>query len=81
MNNQKKLLSPRVIIQLLLFIVLILFLPLLVSWRWNWWEAWVYASCPSWASRSAGSLSLVAGGMVNPLSLNGSPIRKGDDHE
>jgi protein-S-isoprenylcysteine O-methyltransferase Ste14 len=43
MNNQKKLISPRVIIQLLIFIILIPFLPLLISWRWDWWEAWVYA--------------------------------------
>jgi len=42
MNNPKKLLTPRVIIQMLFFIVLIPFLPLLISWRWNWWEAWVY---------------------------------------
>jgi protein-S-isoprenylcysteine O-methyltransferase Ste14 len=43
MNNQKKLISPRIIIQLLFFIVLIPFLPLLISRRWDWWEAWVYA--------------------------------------
>jgi protein-S-isoprenylcysteine O-methyltransferase Ste14 len=27
----------------LFFIVLIPFLPLLISWHWDWWEAWVYA--------------------------------------
>jgi protein-S-isoprenylcysteine O-methyltransferase Ste14 len=42
MNNQKTLISPRVIIQLLFFIVLIPFLPLLIARRWDWWEAWVY---------------------------------------
>jgi protein-S-isoprenylcysteine O-methyltransferase Ste14 len=42
MNDQKKLISPHVIIQLLFFIVLTPFLPLLISWRWGWWEAWVY---------------------------------------
>ncbi|MCX6071641.1 MAG: hypothetical protein NTU91_12435 [Chloroflexi bacterium] len=42
MNDQQKILSPRVIIQLLFFIVLMPFLPLLISWRWGWWEAWVY---------------------------------------
>jgi protein-S-isoprenylcysteine O-methyltransferase Ste14 len=42
MNDQKKLFTPGVIFQLLFFIVLIPFLPLLISWRWNWWEAWVY---------------------------------------
>ncbi len=28
---------------MLVFIVGIPFLPLLISWRWGWWEAWVYA--------------------------------------
>jgi protein-S-isoprenylcysteine O-methyltransferase Ste14 len=28
---------------MLFFIVVIPFLPLLISWRWDWWEAWVYA--------------------------------------
>ncbi|MBN1797536.1 MAG: isoprenylcysteine carboxylmethyltransferase family protein [Spirochaetales bacterium] len=38
-----KTLSLRLIIQLLLFILIMPFLPLLISWHWNWWEAWVYA--------------------------------------
>jgi len=42
-SNQQKSISPRLIIQLLLFIVVIPFLPLLISWYWKWWEAWVYA--------------------------------------
>jgi protein-S-isoprenylcysteine O-methyltransferase Ste14 len=42
MNNQKMLISPRVILQLLFFILLIPFLPLLISWDWDWWEAWAY---------------------------------------
>ena len=41
MNNQLKKLSPRVIVQMLFFIVVVPFLPLLISWRWDWWEAWV----------------------------------------
>ncbi len=36
-------LSPRVIVQLVIVVVVIPFLPLLITWRWNWWEAWVYA--------------------------------------
>ena len=28
---------------LIVFIVLIPFLPILIPWRWDWWEAWVYA--------------------------------------
>ena len=43
MGNPNKILSARVILQLLVFIVLVPFLPLLISWNWGWWEAWVYA--------------------------------------
>ena len=42
MDNQKKSLTPRLVIILLLFIIVIPFLPLLISWSWDWWEAWVY---------------------------------------
>ena len=43
MNRQPKIITPRVILQMLFFIVVIPFLPLLISWRWDWWEAWIYA--------------------------------------
>lgn len=43
MTSMNKVLSARVIIQMLVFIVLVPFLPLLLSGRWGWWEAWVYA--------------------------------------
>jgi protein-S-isoprenylcysteine O-methyltransferase Ste14 len=43
MDNQQKTITPRVILQMLLFIVVIPFLPLLISGQWDWWEAWVYA--------------------------------------
>lgn len=43
MNHQTRLLSPRVIIQVLLFVVIVPCLPLLISRQWDWWEAWVYA--------------------------------------
>jgi protein-S-isoprenylcysteine O-methyltransferase Ste14 len=42
-NNQQRIFSPRVVIQVLFFVVVIPFLPLLLSWHWDWWEAWVYA--------------------------------------
>jgi protein-S-isoprenylcysteine O-methyltransferase Ste14 len=42
MNTQQKVLSPKVVIQLLFFIVVVPFLPLLISRRWDWWEAWTY---------------------------------------
>jgi protein-S-isoprenylcysteine O-methyltransferase Ste14 len=44
MSNQRRIASPRVVIQMIFFIVVIPFLPLLISWRWGWWEAWVYAA-------------------------------------
>jgi protein-S-isoprenylcysteine O-methyltransferase Ste14 len=43
MEAKEKNITPRVIIQLLLFIVVMPLLPLLISWQWDWWEAWVYA--------------------------------------
>jgi protein-S-isoprenylcysteine O-methyltransferase Ste14 len=43
MNNQQRVITPRVIVQMLFFIVFIPFLPLLISRHWDWWEAWVYA--------------------------------------
>jgi protein-S-isoprenylcysteine O-methyltransferase Ste14 len=43
MSDQQRTITPRVVVQLLFFIVLIPFLPLLVSRHWDWWEAWIYA--------------------------------------
>jgi len=43
MKDQQKTITPRVVVQMLFFIVLIPFLPLLISRRWDWWEAWAYA--------------------------------------
>jgi hypothetical protein len=42
-TNTQKIITPRVIVQLLVFVLLVPFLPLLISGRWDWWEAWVYA--------------------------------------
>jgi protein-S-isoprenylcysteine O-methyltransferase Ste14 len=42
MENPKNPLTVRVILQLLVFVVLVPFLPLLISWDWGWWQAWVY---------------------------------------
>lgn len=44
MANKSKVLTPRVILMLLVFIVAVPMLPLLISWRWDWWEAWVFAA-------------------------------------
>jgi len=43
MDNQHKTISPRIVVQILFLVVVIPFLPLLLSWHWDWWEAWVYA--------------------------------------
>ena len=43
MSTSQKTFTPRVILQMLLFIIVVPLLPLLISWHWNWWEAWVYA--------------------------------------
>lgn len=43
MNSLQKTITPRVILQMLFFIVVIPLLPLLISWHWDWWEAWVLA--------------------------------------
>jgi protein-S-isoprenylcysteine O-methyltransferase Ste14 len=43
MTDQQRIITPRLILQLLFFIVLIPFLPLLISRQWDWWEAWIYA--------------------------------------
>ncbi len=43
MNDQKIAFSFRFVISFLFVLVVIPFLPLLISRRWSWWEAWVYA--------------------------------------
>ena len=42
MTGQKMIFNLYIIVQLLFFTVLVPFLPLLISWRWDWWEAWTY---------------------------------------
>lgn len=42
MEHPNKVLTPRVLIQVFLFVVVVPFLPLLISRQWDWWEAWVY---------------------------------------
>ena len=44
MTSRQRIVSPWVLVQTLLFVVLVPFLPLLISRRWNWWEAWTYAA-------------------------------------
>jgi len=42
MESQKKVASVRVIIQAFFFVLVLPFLPLLISGQWNWWEGWAY---------------------------------------
>lgn len=42
MESSKIQLNVRTIVQMLVFIVLVPFLPLLISWNWGWWQAWAY---------------------------------------
>ncbi len=43
MDDRRKTISPGIVVGLLAVVALISFLPLLLSWRWAWWEAWAYA--------------------------------------
>ncbi len=43
MSPRRTLLSPRVLVLTLLFVVIVPCLPLLISQRWAWLEAWAYA--------------------------------------
>ena len=44
MENLKKSMTPGVILQVLIFVFIIPMLPIFITRRWNWWEAWVYAA-------------------------------------
>jgi protein-S-isoprenylcysteine O-methyltransferase Ste14 len=41
--NDKKSIRPGSVALMLFFIVIIPMLPLIISWHWNWWEAWIFA--------------------------------------
>lgn len=43
MGQQANRISPQAVLPLMVVVVLIPFLPLLISGRWDWWEAWAYA--------------------------------------
>jgi protein-S-isoprenylcysteine O-methyltransferase Ste14 len=43
MNETKKSFTPGAVILMLFFILVIPLLPVLISQRWDWWEAWVFA--------------------------------------
>jgi protein-S-isoprenylcysteine O-methyltransferase Ste14 len=41
MDNPKKF-PAALVFQLVLVVIIMPLLPMLISWRWNWWEAWVF---------------------------------------
>lgn len=43
MNKASRTASPIMIVALLILIIVVPLLPILITGRWNWWEAWVYA--------------------------------------
>jgi protein-S-isoprenylcysteine O-methyltransferase Ste14 len=43
-TTQPKVLTARVVMMLLVFIIILPLTPLLITWQWDWWEAWVYAA-------------------------------------
>ena len=58
MNPQPKTFSVRMLIVMLFALVVIPFLPLLITGRWDWWEAWIYAGI--WILGAVGSRALAA---------------------
>jgi protein-S-isoprenylcysteine O-methyltransferase Ste14 len=43
MADNPKTSPAKIFFQLVLVLVVVPLLPMLVSWRWDWWEAWVFA--------------------------------------
>jgi protein-S-isoprenylcysteine O-methyltransferase Ste14 len=43
MSDAPRVITPRLVLGVLFFIVVVPLLPLLISRQWDWWEAWVYA--------------------------------------
>ena len=43
MTEQKRRFTPQVVLQLVLVVLVIPLLPLLITQRWDWWQAWVFA--------------------------------------
>jgi protein-S-isoprenylcysteine O-methyltransferase Ste14 len=56
MSDQQKVITLRVVVLLLFFVIVVPMLPLLISWRWGWWEAWMFAAM--------GILSFAAGRLL-----------------
>jgi protein-S-isoprenylcysteine O-methyltransferase Ste14 len=44
MAKSEKILTPKTLIMVIFFILIVPMLPLIISWEWDWWEAWAYAA-------------------------------------
>ena len=42
METKKNSLSVDAIVKMIVFILIMPFITILISWKWDWWEAWVY---------------------------------------
>jgi protein-S-isoprenylcysteine O-methyltransferase Ste14 len=42
METKKNSLSAGTLVKMILFVLIMPFITLLISWKWDWWEAWVY---------------------------------------
>ena len=42
MTENQKIVTPKTLLMVIIFIVIMPLLPLLISLKWGWWEAWVY---------------------------------------
>jgi protein-S-isoprenylcysteine O-methyltransferase Ste14 len=43
MSAERRVVTPQVLVLMVLIVVVVPFSPLLITRRWGWWEAWVYA--------------------------------------
>ena len=43
MSAQTKVMTPRRLVQMIIIVAVFPLIPMIISGRWNWWEAWVYA--------------------------------------
>lgn len=42
MSNESHLITPRIVVSLVLVLLVFPMLPLLITGKWDWWEAWTY---------------------------------------
>jgi uncharacterized membrane protein len=70
MKNKNSVTIIRVVVMLLLVLVVIPLLPILISGRWNWWEAWVMLAVFVLSFILSRALAV----RKSPISLRSAPI-------